>query len=413
MSPVAAARCLSLPCRSALRSSPARCDNICNNIGRAYRVYRVHVRVRQARPVRQGKPVRQGGLAAPAGGKGQLILAPWTPWLPSAAQVLVPVPTRLDRLTDGATRPPPVFKALGTFGDGHNDALSRLAVLDPVLVDGQLCMQRRLPGRRGFETVDPRRLDLATPLELEAHQSYGVHPLQDHDGWQALPGLHPAEQLVQLATAPERPYRLRRDCETGLHHLALALPDSGRTGQGATAPARPMVVHYVLELSPLAARPSPAPVDDKPHPDAGCDSAIAHQLDSLLAEEARARFPQQTALRLEAIVSAPSPKARVEAIFHYCREFRCDRAPAAGEDLLAFMLRERQGSCRHRACVYVLLCRYWGIAARLVRGHGHMFAEYSLDAGHSWHRHNSGGLRVRVQPAPVLPFLPHRHSEDS
>jgi len=290
---------------------------------------------------------------------------------------------RVDGETDENARPPAEVVLPGTFGTDHDDRLSRLAILEPVVVDGCLCVEPVLPGRRGWELLLPDPISFDAGGVLDKDQRYGVHPLADRGDWRILPGVDAADRLVQLRTDPPRMTEVIRDCETGLHYVRF-LDASARSDVRVW-------VHFVLERSRAHERRLAPSVLPGIHPDACCDPVLLQRLDAVLAADKRACFPPATALALKKVTDAGSDAERVEAICRYCCNFKADRAPEPGEDLLEFLVRERQGSCRHRALVFVLLCRRWGIAARIVKGCRHQFGEYSLDAGCSWATHDLGG----------------------
>ncbi len=302
---------------------------------------------------------------------------------PPAAGQGTPGVQLLDGETDEDTRAPSEELHPGTFGPEHDDRLSRLAILSPVVVHGCLGVEPVQPGRLGYEGVLPAALCPDRSLMLDKHQHYGVHPVQDTGDWNLLPSVDAGDRLVQIRTDPARMTEVIRDCDTGLHYVRFL--DAGGSAQ--------VWVHFVLEVSGEQTRETPGADGPGLHPDACCDPALQQRLDAFLAADRRACLPPATALALEAVTQAGSAAQRVDAIYRYCRAFEARRAPQSGEDLLEFLLRERQGSCRHRAPVYVLLCRRWSLPARIVEGHGHQFVEYSLDAGRSWRVHDLGGSR--------------------
>ncbi|MCY4471202.1 MAG: hypothetical protein OXC07_00005, partial [Kistimonas sp.] len=260
-----------------------------------------------------------------------------------------PEPSELDGQTDEDIRPAIELGVPGTFGRKHDDALSRLAILHPVAVDGRLRAEWAQPGRMGFEVVLPDAIEVDKTLRLDLKQYYGVHPLRYSRQWQSLPGVHAADRLIQMRTDPPRRTQVLRDCDTGLHYMRFVDAGPGEAGQ------EPVKVHFVLKKPEASqtrrAGSGPAGL----HPDACCDPALRQRLDAFLAlaTDPRALVPHQTQRALQKIMQAGSQEERVRAIYQYCRDFKAERVPAAGEDLLEFLLRERQGSCRHRAWVYV------------------------------------------------------------
>ncbi len=54
--------------------------------------------------------------------------------------------------------------------------------------------------------------------------------------------------------------------------------------------------------------------------------------------------------------------------------------------MLMDLLKNKSGVCRHRAVLFELLARYWGIETRQVSNQFHRFIEYSLDNGASWNK---------------------------
>ena len=293
----------------------------------------------------------------------------------------------LDGRTDGDARPPAEFVLPGTFGLDHDDRLSRIATSRPAFINGSLTTEWIQPGRLGFEVMLPEALEPDEVLRLNPRQHYGIHPLRYANDWQSLPGVHAADRLVLMRTDPPRKTRVLKDSDSGLHYVQFL--DAGAGG----AFQEQVMVHFVLEVPDAGNPGGTQSVRLGVHPDACCDPVLRQRLDAFLTADNRSRWSRDTKEALQKIVQACSQENRVWAISRYCREFKADRAPEPGDDLLQFLLRERQGSCRHRAWIYVLLCRRWGIAARMVDGCGHRFVEYSLDAGRSWKAQDLGGAR--------------------
>ena len=310
-----------------------------------------------------------------------------------------PGASALDALTDQDTRPAVKVVFPGIFGRSHEDTLTRRAISHPVIVDGCLAAEWARPGRLGFEAVLPDAMDPDEVLRLDPGQHYGVYPLLYASRWQSLPGVQAADRLVQMRTDPPRRTRVLRDADTGLHYVLFLDADPRGEEQ--------VLCHFVLE-QPDSDKAAPARSGVAGvHPDARCDPVLRQRLDAFLAADKRHLLPQETKWALQDIVEAHSNQERVWAIYRYCCDFKAEKAPQPGEDLLQFLLRERQGTCRHRAWVYVVLCRRWGIAARMVHGYGHRFAEYSLDAGRSWKVHDLGGIRLDAYRAQAEAYQPH------
>ncbi|MCY4472007.1 MAG: transglutaminase-like domain-containing protein, partial [Kistimonas sp.] len=312
----------------------------------------------------------------------------------------VPRQSLLDGRTDEDIQPPVELVFPCTFGSQHDDALSRLAILHPVCVDGCLRADWAQPGRMGFEVILPDAIDANEALRLDLRQHYGAHPLRYSRDWQSLPGVHAADRLVQMRTDPPCRTRILRDCDTGLHYVRfLDAPPHARES---------VVVHFVLEEPDASKAGRAGSGPPGLHPDACCDPILRQRLDAFLAADNRDLVSRQTQWALQKILIARSQEERVRAIYQYCCGFKAEKTPEAGEDLLEFLLRERQGSCRHRAWIYVLLCRRWGIAARIVEGVCHRFGEYSLDGGYSWKVHNpGGGGQIEIRQEPLAALQPH------
>ena len=323
-------------------------------------------------------------------------------FLPPRLHKSVPFP--MDARTAKDAEPMTEKVLPGTFGADHDDTLSRLAIKRPVCVDGCPGLEGVPPGQRGYEAVLPAAMP-GDAVSLDHRQYYGIYPLKDTDDWQALPSVHVADQMLQLGTKPPRTTEVIRDSDTGFHYVRFL--DAGFCVDD------PVMVHFVLEKpdsrhkNPVAPASGPEGI----HPDACCDPDLLQRLDAIVAQatENRAGWAPQTLAALRRITQARSNAERVRAIYYYCRAFQALKTPAPGEDLLAFLLRERQGSCRHRCLVHALLCRRWGIAARVLFGCGHSVVEYSLDGGRSWAVHDLGGAKVRLKRrAPPAERLAHR-----
>ncbi|MTI11851.1 transglutaminase domain-containing protein, partial [Sansalvadorimonas verongulae] len=65
---------------------------------------------------------------------------------------------------------------------------------------------------------------------------------------------------------------------------------------------------------------------------------------------------------------------------------------------LFFLLKERQGTCRHRTSAFIALSRYFNIPARYVASEIHSFPEYSLDNGKTWTARDLDGAPTEYSP---------------
>ena len=208
-----------------------------------------------------------------------------------------------------------------------------------------------------------------------------------------------------MRTEPELEFQLIRDRYTGLHTASVP---GVRSNQAVT-------FVYVIETtepgeqsSHLTDSHGQAAVAQRF--DAHCSQAMKAGIDKLFAD--LEQLPEETREPLRAIQQAEQPAQRAEAIARYCQQFSGSARPAKSENFFEFLLRKRQGSCRHRTLVFVAFCRYYGIPSRVMKNELHSFVEYSLDGGGVWQTKDLGGApgEVNLKPADFQPSTQEHRS---
>ena len=91
---------------------------------------------------------------------------------------------------------------------------------------------------------------------------------------------------------------------------------------------------------------------------------------------------------------------RLLALIDWFVEFTYDRNfNETGINLVMRLMAEKQGSCRHRAFLFQMLCLYWGIEARIAESVSHSFVEVRCREG--WrHVDLSGAGKSTTQYSP-------------
>ena len=314
------------------------------------------------------------------------------------------VPTELDTQTkystDAGALPVMIERYIFT-PDTELPRNYRLTVYDVAIsAQGRLLQIPMGDGEYGLEVVEPGTLpDANTSISINpVTQRYGMTTFIVGDRpWQPLPSLTSNDKLLAIriehddydATAGNQPAnedsvpcRVTRDRYTGLFRVHIP---SARRGDSFN-------ISYFLEIAKSSKQTSSVcAVSNAKRPDASCSQAMQDTIDQLFAPQTLQSLPADQRAKLESIAEATDLESRERLIASYCRSFNGEYDMEADDNQLLFLLKERQGACRHRAPVFVMLCRYFGIPARLVDNEIHAYAEFSLDNGITWKNRNLGG----------------------
>ena len=126
-------------------------------------------------------------------------------------------------------------------------------------------------------------------------------------------------------------------------------------------------------------------IETQPEP---CPPLIKVHLDQEVFTGQPTPFPGYRTLR--EIGETGNLAKRVVMLVDWFRGFSYDQTFAeTGFELVKRLLQEQQGTCRHRAFLFQLLCLYWGIAARIVQSDSHDFVEVKCSEG--WRLCDLGG----------------------
>ena len=222
-----------------------------------------------------------------------------------------------------------------------------------------------------------------------ANQSRAHIRLKAVNGLFRLPGLSPHEDIIDMRIKPGLSFHLTRDYYCGLH--SVTVPDAKRN--------ETIAFTYVVQQQPDNHHPSSTDdrlVKDWTHrPETRCSKAIKTGIDALFGQ--MHEFPEGVRDDLLIIQKAETHEQRIEAIAHYCQKFTGKDKPGRSKHFFRYLLQNRQGNCAHRSAIFVTLCRYYGIASRLVSNAIHAFPEYSLDDGCSWQSRQLGGALVQLE----------------
>uniref|UniRef100_UPI0021480915 transglutaminase-like domain-containing protein n=1 Tax=Endozoicomonas sp. SESOKO2 TaxID=2828743 RepID=UPI0021480915 len=243
---------------------------------------------------------------------------------------------------------------------------------------------------QGAEVLSPARLSGPDQeVTLASDQTLATFDWASDNGRYALPSLTPDDYIVALRMKPDLPYTLIRDRYTGLHTLYVAEAEDNQNIQFA----------YVVEQRKPREKTSveEARSEASNRFDARCSEGMKTVLEKLFR---RFRHIDELSCEvkqlLETIEKAEDPEQRINAIEHYCQQFSGNAAPEYGANLFHFLVTRRQGSCRHRAPVFVAFCRYFGIPCRQIINRDHAFAECSVDGGQTWKFVDLGGAPVEA-----------------
>ncbi|WOG28841.1 AAA family ATPase [Endozoicomonas sp. 8E] len=252
----------------------------------------------------------------------------------------------------------------------------------------------------GVETLIPDRLPGPDQtLTLASDQTLGTRELSSDNGQYALPSLKPNDYIVALRVEPDLPFTLVRDPYTGLH--TLSVPEA-KVGQ------RIRVVYVVEPREPGKATHARQTSTDL---DTHCSEGMKTVLDRVFTTIDQQRRAKVREL-LQTIKDAKDTKQRIKAIKKYCQQFSGKAKPKRSANFFEFLVTRQQGNCRHRAPVFVALCRYFGIPCRQVASFVHNFAEYSGDGGQTWKSVDLGGEPGETEEA-TTDFQPSIKITDS
>ena len=220
---------------------------------------------------------------------------------------------------------------------------------------------------------------------LRAGETPGRMTLQPGREWQPLPSLTPADRLTGLGTVPER--------------AQLELAQNRQTGQyfvrsGITEPVQ---VDFIINpdlayFQPLTSGHAIATLPGR------CPPLIKVHLDQAVFSGKPTDSRGYRELRQ--IADIRNLPERLLALIDWFVEFTYDRNfNETGINLVMRLMAEKQGSCRHRAFLFQMLCLYWGIEARIAESVSHSFVEVRCREG--WrHMDLSGAGKSTTQYSP-------------
>ncbi|WP_257288310.1 transglutaminase-like domain-containing protein, partial [Endozoicomonas sp. SESOKO2] len=239
----------------------------------------------------------------------------------------------------------------------------------------------------GFDTLKPERLpEHGREVALASNQTLATFEIPSNIDKYALPSLKANDYIVALRVEPDLPFTLIRDRYTGLHTLYFT---EASTRQGIKCAY--IIEHRESGKKTPAKRARP---NRSIRSDACCSEGMKTVLNKLFKNANEQ--PPEVQVILSRIENAKNTEQKVEAITDYCRSFSGNFKPERPKNFFDFLVTKRQGSCRHRAPVFVAFCRYFGIPSRQIGSRIHRFAEYSGDGGKTWKSVDLGGATSRL-----------------
>ncbi|WP_422472365.1 AAA family ATPase [Endozoicomonas sp. ALB032] len=244
------------------------------------------------------------------------------------------------------------------------------------------------PRIQGFVTLMPDRLPGPDQeVILTSNQTLASFKWTSKKGQFVLPSLTPDDYIVALRTEPDLPFKLIRHRYTGLHILIIPEANTEQT------------IQFTYVVEPKKPDDSVSAEEARPKQsirfDTHCSEGIKTVLDELFSPVKE--HPAKLQMSLQKIKNARHTRQRIEAITEYCRQFSGKTEPKPEENFFRFLVTQQQGSCRHRAPVFVAFCRYFGIPSRQIHSLTHEFPEYSLDRGQTWESVDLGGGPAQVR----------------
>ena len=229
-------------------------------------------------------------------------------------------------------------------------------------------------GYFGFEVMTPIFTD-PSGMSATYKQDVGLANMTlTTDNWQALPGLWPQENVVAVYATPECEIEMVRDRFTQLHLVRAKNQDS----------AKPVSLYYVLEPNkPKGLDASPRLLTPENQVMPAYPQALKDSLDQLFREQ-----PQ-----LHSALWGKTTDETIAKLVQYCQSFKADEELGGQADvnLLIQLIKNKQGSCRHRSEAFYALAWYFGIPVKMVISDCHKWVEASTDDGRTWEKYDLGG----------------------
>jgi len=77
-------------------------------------------------------------------------------------------------------------------------------------------------------------------------------------------------------------------------------------------------------------------------------------------------------------------REKLQLIIKYCKDFHADdsKFKVSGDltlNNLEIVLENKLGSCQHRSAIFLMLCHYYQIPARVLESETHVFVEVKVD----------------------------------
>lgn len=281
---------------------------------------------------------------------------------------LIPIrlPEKRTKVIDGLTQKRVSNSTTNQVFKDFPPRTQRMNILQ-LKIDGSQVKEQPLPmGKNGWDVVIP--LPLQQPVYTMGEEHYGVvRKRLFTDRFVELPSLYAHQTITCLSTEPFislEQLEVIRDRGTG--QLLIRLQEQGGKADSEVN----MELHYVVkQLCPSQGLEQKLP-----------DSTNS-PFNTLIDDKLLKRFNQT------------SPCALMEALAAWARAFKADKdvSGSAGTDILANIIRQQQGACRHRSWAVYAIAAARGVPVRLVSSDMHQWIEYSADGERSWEAVDLGG----------------------
>ena len=195
--------------------------------------------------------------------------------------------------------------------------------------------------------------------------------------WQPLPALSRSDQLRAIRCTPQTAIDLARCERTGV----LLIKSRGKY---TTSPVTIDFIiapdqTYFTQLEPG-------------EPVLLQEGLSSQRLENLFEKHIFAPNTCKVYAELRAIDEIEDIPQRLRALMDWLDTFSATQnVTGQGEQLLLNMLSKKQGTCRHKAMIFQMLCHYWGVPALQIQNASHSFAEISPDGGLTWRQYQLGG----------------------
>ena len=214
-------------------------------------------------------------------------------------------------------------------------------------------------------------------IQVERGEVIGGQKMLLSEQWQPLPGLSSRDELraIQVRDHPELEIKTARSKATGQLLVRLS---KGRSQN--------VQLDFII-------RPDQKYLNSPPEVSVSQRSLLSDAIRQRLERHVFDPGQDSPSFReLQAIQAETDHAKKVDALIKWCCSFRAtEDIPKKGFDLLLGLIESKQGSCRHRSEIFLVLAGFFNISARMIKNDCHSYIEYSPDQGDSWCKVDLGG----------------------